>query len=342
MKVVSKVKLVSVIGVFTTLLSGCSCTQNNKNTIVSFLPTAGSFAAFGDAYVNGINYFISTQEELRFEYENIDESKIKETLRRRDVKAIIGSFNNELNNSVTSNNDIPIITSAHKVVNYEYSSDKAFFPIIPSLSLEAESLGDLIVLGETYTNVGIVLSDEEIYEDMTILLSDKLGEISYTSYKLDDTHNAYNAMLDVILGASHDSLVLLTNTYDFDNLIYTLADKNNTLPVFAPSYINKFFNVPPNYSEYMFSINCPKYKNALNVNVEELNTTFNISIYFQNLDSSIRKNITNNFEFFMDGYLVSSIINETINQSDSKFINTKELTNLLHENKLFSLEVVNE
>ena len=190
--------------------------------------------------------------------------------------------------------------------------------------------------------MGIVLSDEEIYEDMTILLSDKLGEISYTSYKLDDTHNAYNAMLDVILGASHDSLVLLTNTYDFDNLIYTLADKNNTLPVFAPSYINKFFNVPPNYSEYMFSINCPKYKNALNVNVEELNTTFNISIYFQNLDSSIRKNITNNFEFFMDGYLVSSIINETINQSDSKFINTKELTNLLHENKLFSLEVVNE
>ena len=341
MKAKSLLKLASLFSLSVILLSLSGCNNSNTNTVVSFLPLEGSCGAYGTAYHHGINYFLNNNEELNFEYINYDDSKIEETLKNKNTKAIIGSFNDELNNSVTSNNDIPIITSFYKPIDYEYNADKAFFPLIPSLTKEAEALGDLMLLDESITSVGVLFSDEECYEEMYITLSEKLGHNIFVGYELDAEHDAYSAMLDIVIADNHDALVLFTNIYDFNNLIYKLAIKDNETAVYAPSYIKRFFNVPPNYNEDKFSIYYPKFTNSLNINEEELNATFTASEYYEELNPTIKKRITDNFSFFVDGYLAVSILNSAINEIVSKLINTKELTKLLHKNELFKLEAEN-
>ena len=341
MKVKSRLALFSSLDVLMILLSLSGCSNSNTNIVVSFIPVEGSHGAYGTAYYHGINYFINTNEELYFEYINYDDSKIEETLENKNTKSIIGSFNDELNNNVISNNDIPIITSSYKPVDYKYNADKAFFPLVPSLTLEAESLGDLMATDESITSVGVLFSDEEVYEEMYLTLSEKLGHNIFVGYELDAEHDAYSAMLDIVIADNHDALVLFTNIYDFNNLIYKLAIKDNETAVYAPSYIERFFNVPPNYNEDKFSIYYPKFTNSLNINEEELNATFIASEYYEELSPIIKKRITDNFSFFMDGYLAVSILNITINEIDSKLINTKELTKLLHKNELFKLEAEN-
>ena len=341
MKAKSLLKLASLLSLSFILFSLSGCSDTNTNKVVSFLPLEGSYGAYGTSYYHGINYFLNNNEELNFEYINYDDSKIEETLKNKNTKAIIGSFNDELNNNITSNNDIPLITSFYKPVDYEYSDSKAFFPLIPSLTLEAESLGDLMLLDESITSVGVLFSDEECYEEMYITLSEKLGHYIFVGYELDAEHDAYSAMLDIVIAGNHDALVFFTNIYDFNNLIYNLAIKDNETDVYASSFIERFFNVPPNYNKDKFGIYYPKFTNALNINEEELKATFIASEYYEELSPIIKKRITDNFSFFMDGYLAVSILNSAINEIDSKLINTKELTKLLHKNELFKLEAEN-
>lgn len=337
MKTKSLLKIPRLLFMFVLLFNIYGCCKCNTFTLVSFLPTTGPNKDYAVSYFYGIDYFVNTHDDLKFEYKNYEEYKIRSVLKKKSTKAIIGGFHSELINHPESNNDKPVITSISAPTDYKYNKVKPLFLLTPSLSEEVKALTDLLESKEELSKVSVIYSgDLEMYENMYFAFNEYALNLNYETYKLSPEHNAYSSTLNYILEDNSDAFLFFTNVKDTNALIEELVNKNNNKSLYIPSYLTRFLSLPSRYSSEKFSINYPVFGNTLNIDTEILHSEFFNSPYLGTVKKEYPNIINANFNYFVDGYLATAIVNSLLAQNNSAIESTKELNNLLHESTLFT------
>lgn len=301
------------IGLF--LTSACTPALEEGLILHTFFNLENSLVNKEKAYIAGVENALNDFSDLADDvhYENITEvtaESVEKFSHDSPFFVNVGTFDQELQNTIKSKNLVPSIYSSAQININEYTANHEQFAGNPDLKKEAKAIGETLA-----ENAFVIYSNDKVYETMYESFLSSYGEENLAgTLLLPVKSNAFGDMVDLLLSYEFDILLLFTSPYDFTNLMYNLLLSQCEKDVYLPSYAARQFVLPPNYMEAKFSTFTFAYNYHLLLAQEVLPVRSE-----QNYNER-------DFIYFLDGYATTHFVLVNYALSNSK----EELINNLH------------
>lgn len=311
----SKVYYFTSILLIITTLFGCHNTRVPTLNVVSFLGHNDAIEPHSFSYYFGIRHFMQYYDNSRYSikhYEKDAKTFNSETMKRTSYNAVIGHLDAFMYDK-SFYYEVPVITSSGIIDYSNILSNNVFMPC-PNIGEDTRALARN--LPPNLENILIIRSEEEIYYDLAKIFNEELENKENRTIILSNDIKNFKILYPLLEVNKHDAIILLVNHIHFSGLIDAFSQFNHLIPVYAPTFILKYYSVPPTYNSEKFNIFYLTYEIEGLKETIETPLNFEEEAWFLALDERAQKIIIYNIPFLIDGVNAMQLLHNAVIYND--------------------------
>ncbi len=298
------------------LMTSCNPVPSEDGLVINtFFNMENAAVSREKAYKKGVEsalaHFPALAENVRYENRtDVNKDNIKEYQTNSQFLVNLGTFDEGIQNVIRSANLMPSLFSNLSIKEGQYQGEKDQFEINPDPVKEGKLIAEKLP-----ENAYVIYSNEPVFTKMYTSFAENYPSDNIVGrVLLPPKSNIFQQVITDLLTKEFDALLLLTNAFDFSNLLYALSMTPFSKDVYLPSFVERFLPLPPNYKEASFSSFIFNYNYHLLLKREELPEKGEVEL-------SLR-----DYPYFIDGYTATHFILKNYENTKSN----NELINNMH------------